>query len=317
MLVTPALPDLELRHLITFDAVVDEGTFGRAASRLGYTQSAVSQQIAALERAVGAAVFDRPGGPRRAELTPFGTVLLHHARDLLARVDATARDLARFRAGDTGTLHVGTFQSASTALLPDVVGRLRADHPEIEIRLVESDVDEELWTRLGAGELDVSFVVGEIPAEFEARSLVTDPFVVIAPAGEFPPGPLAVPAFVDRPQIGQQDNSCQQLNEAGLRAAGGEPRYVFRTNDNGAVAAMVRAGMGVAVMPVLCVEHSDPDLTVHAIDPPIPSRVISVAWRTGRTLSPIAERFIELATEAGREVTRRIAGVGAPHLSAR
>lgn len=300
------LPGLELRHLTTLDAVAREGTFGRAADRLGYTQSAVSQQIAALERAVDAPVFDRPGGPRPVELTPFGSVLLAHARDILAMVDSTARDLDRFRAGETGTLHVGTFQSASTALLPAVVRRLRAEHPDIKIRLVESDLDDELWDRLGGGELDVSFVVGEIPPGFEARTLLADPFVLIAPAGEFPPGPIAVGDFIDRPQIGQQENSCQQLNEAGLRAAGGEPRYVFRTNDNGAVAAMVRAGMGVAVMPVLCLEHSDPDLTMHHIEPSIPSRVISVAWRAGRTLSPIAERFVAVATETGAFVASQL-----------
>ncbi len=302
-----SLPNLELRHLVALDAVATEGTFGRAADRLGYTQSAVSQQIAALERAVRAPVFDRPGGPRPVELTPFGAVLLGHARDILAKVAATDRDLDRFRAGETGTLHVGTFQSASTALLPAIVGRLRAEHPDVEIGLVESDLDDELWTRLGGGELDVSFVVGDIPEGFEARSLLTDPFVLIARAGEFPDdGARTVAEFIDRPLIGQQDNSCQQLNEAGLRAAGGEPRYVFRTNDNGAVAAMVRAGMGVAVMPMLCVDHNDPELTVHPIDPPIPSRIISIAWRATRTLSPIASRFIELATEAGADVAERI-----------
>ncbi len=270
------LPDLELRHL------------------------------AALEWAVGAPVFDRPGGPRAVELTPLGEVLLGHARDVLARVDATARDLERFRAGETGTLAVGTFQSASTAILPEVVGRLRADHPDVKIRLTESDLDDELWDRLGAGELDVSFVVGDVPEAFEARRLLADPFVLIAPSGEFPAGPVAVEDFVHRPQIGQQDNSCQRLNEAGLRAAGGEPRYVFRTNDNGAVVAMVRNGMGVAVLPVLCVDPGAHDVAIHPIVPAIPSRVISIAWRAGRTLSPIAERFIDLAIEAGRRVGERV-----------
>ena len=71
-----ALRELELRHLVALDAVATEGTFARAAERLGYTQSAVSQQIAALERAVGEKVFDRPGGPRAVELTPFGAELL-------------------------------------------------------------------------------------------------------------------------------------------------------------------------------------------------------------------------------------------------
>ena len=81
---------------------------------------------------------------------------------------------------------------------------------------------------------------------------------------------------------------------------------MFRTNDNGAVAAMVRAGMGVAVMPVLCLEHSDPDLTVHHIEPPIPSRVISVAWRPAARLSPIAQRFVAFATETGAHVASRL-----------
>ena len=79
------LRDLELRHLAALDAVATEGTFGRAALRLGYTQSAVSQQIAALERLVGAALFDRPGGPRPVELTPLGDLLLEHALARLAR----------------------------------------------------------------------------------------------------------------------------------------------------------------------------------------------------------------------------------------
>ncbi len=301
-----AVPDLELRHLTALDAVATEGTFARAADRLGYTQSAVSQQIAALERVVGGPVFDRPGGPRPVELTPFGELLLGHARDVLTRVDIAARDIDRYRSGTAGTLTVGTFQSASTAILPSIVGRFSADHPDVEIRLVESDLDEELWSRLGAGELDVSFVVGEIPAGFETNQLVTDPFVLIAPPGEFEHGPVSVPEFVDRPLIGQQDNSCQRLNEAGLRAAGGEPRYVFRTNDNGAVTAMVRNGMGLAVLPRLCVEPEDHRVDLHPIEPAIPSRVISIAWRSGRTLAPIARQFIDVATEVGAEVSARI-----------
>src|SRR6186997_2567225 len=73
------LRDLEIRHLAALDAVATEGTFGRAAERLGYTQSGVSQQIATLERTLGGAVFDRPGGPRPVRLTPLGKLVLTHA----------------------------------------------------------------------------------------------------------------------------------------------------------------------------------------------------------------------------------------------
>lgn len=300
-----ALRDLEIRHLVAFDAVATEGTFGRAAERLGYTQSAISQQIASLERLVEGKVFDRPGGPRPVELTPLGERLLAGARDLIARVDAIAEDIDRFRTGEVGRITIGSYQSISATVLPVVVGRLRQEHPDVEIRVLESDVDDELEEALARGELDVSFLVGEWPGEYGQRHLLDDPFVVLTRPGQFPPGPLSLDQISNEPMIGQHPNSCQLMNEAGLRAAGLEPNYVFRSNDNGTVAAMVRAGMGVAVLPLLCVESGDPRIELHEIDPPMPDRSISIAWRATRTLSPVAERFVELAVEASVEFDRR------------
>lgn len=301
------LADLELRHLAAFDAVATEGTFARAAERLGYTQSAVSQQIAGLERAVGQKVFDRPGGPRAVELTPFGAELLRGGRDLLARVAALADDLDRFRSGQAGRLTIGTFQSVSSAVLPMVLGRFRSSHPDVEVHLFETDVDEELQEHLGRGQTEVSFLVGEVaePAlsGLESTLLLTDPFVLIARPGQFPPGPVSLRDFADEPLIGQHPNSCQLLNEAGLRAAGLDPSYVFRSNDNGTVAAMVRAGMGVAVMPLLCTEPLDPRTELHALEPPIPGRQVSIAWRAARTLSPAARAFVELTSAVCAELS--------------
>ncbi len=305
------LRELELRHLATLDAVASEGTFGRAAERLGYTQSAVSQQIAALERTVGGKVFDRPGGPRRVELTPLGAVVLDRGRDLIARVDALDDVLDRFRSGQVGRLTVGTFQSISSAVLPQLVGRFRGQFPDVDIALFESDDDDELEAQLERGQTEVSFLVGGVDvaaaAGFEARHLLTDPFVLIARPGQFGPGPVPVHAFDDEPMIGQHENSCQLLNEAGLRAAGLDPSYVFRSNDNGTVAAMVRAGMGVAVMPLLCTEPEDPRTSLHPLDPPIPGRNVSIAWRSGRTLSPAAEAFVQLAIDVCADVAGELA----------
>src|SRR4051794_6933294 len=131
---------LDLRHLVTLDAVAAEGTFGRAADRLGYTQSAVSQQIAALERSVGGAVFDRPGGPKAVRLTPLGEVVLAHGRDLLARAAATEDAVERFKAG-AGQVDIGTFQSVTNVLLPALVRRLRDEHPAADVRLFEEETD--------------------------------------------------------------------------------------------------------------------------------------------------------------------------------
>src|SRR5689334_25422038 len=103
---------VEIRHFAALQALSDEGSFGRAAERLGYTQSAVSQQIATLERIVGERLVERPGGPRPISLTEAGELLLHHAQSIVARLQAARADLDALRAGDVGTLRVGTFQSA-------------------------------------------------------------------------------------------------------------------------------------------------------------------------------------------------------------
>src|SRR5438132_9218966 len=102
---------LELRHLIALKAIAEEGTFGRAAESLGYTQSAISQQIAMLERIVGEKLIDRPGGPRPVSLTEAGQLLLTHAEGITARLQAAQADLAALSNGDAGPLRVGTYQS--------------------------------------------------------------------------------------------------------------------------------------------------------------------------------------------------------------
>lgn len=303
------LRDLELRHLVALDAVAAEGTFARAAERLGYTQSAVSQQIAALERILGDKVFDRPGGPRPVVLTPLGAQLLEWGRELLARVDAMSLDLDLFRTGSVGQLSIGTFQSVSAMLLPRVVAKMREAFPSVELQVVESDLEEVLEQALVNGEVEVSFLVGDPPAGTEAVHLLDDPFVLVARPDQFAPGSVRVEEFAGEPMIGQHQNSCQLQNEAGLRANGLEPSYVYRSNDNGTVAAMVRAGMGVAVLPFLCVEPEDPRTAIHPIDPPIPDRSISIGWRGNRTLSPAAERFIQLTIDAGRELDAHLRAI--------
>ncbi len=303
---------LDPRRLLALTAVAEDGTFGRAAARLGYSQSAVSQQIAALEQALGGPVFDRPGGPKPVELTPLGDVVVEQARRVLATMSDAADEIDRFQAGDAGRLAVGTFQSASTALLPGIVAAMRAAAPGVQIELRESDDDDELFDGLLDGTLDVSFVVGDLPDELEARTLLSDPWVLIAPAGTFPSGPVRPEDFGSMPQIGMPlASSCQRLSESALRAAGADPRYVFRTADNGAVAAMVRAGMGVAVMPRLCIDPSDRSVDLHEIDPPFRSRSILLAWRRNKALPPSAQRFVEFAVDVAPEVAR-LAMAGAP-----
>jgi DNA-binding transcriptional LysR family regulator len=304
------VPDLELRHLLALSAVAKAGTFARAAERLGYTQSAVSQQIASLERVVGGAVFDRPGGPRPVELTPLGTMLLRHADDVLVHLGALAEDLDRFRRGDAGRLDVGTFQSVSVELLPRIVGAVLAERPHLEIRLHETDEPTELAERVLVGEYDVAFITGIYDRTgLDVVDVGHDPFVAIELAGpdrdERFGTAVDTSALGDGPLIGQNDNACQFQIDRGLAAAGLDVKYVYRSNDNSAVQAMVRAGMGTAVLPLLAVDMDDPRICIRTLDPPIPDRVISIIRRSGRSSSPALDRFVELALEACPTIDRR------------
>lgn len=295
------LRDLDLRHLVALEAVATEGTFAKAALRLGYTQSAVSQQIAALERFVGDKIFDRPGGPRPVELTPFGKLLLHHARDLLARVDATGEAIERFRVGEVGRVDVGTFQSVSNVLLPAIVKRLLGEYPNVDIRLFEAEDDLTLDGKVQSGELDVAFIVGRRDGDLETTVLLDDHFVLVTPAGELPPGPYPTASLDGQPFVGYPSGSCQMNIEGGLRDAGAVPTFVFRTLDNGACTAMVRAGMGWAVMPLLALDLDDPSIDLHQLDPPVPPRQVCAVWRRDRTLSPIARRLVDISIDVARE----------------
>jgi DNA-binding transcriptional LysR family regulator len=296
----PGLGDVQLRHLAALAAVAREGSFGRAAQRLGYTQSAVSQQIAAFERVIGTPLFDRPRGPQPVTLTPAGELLLEHADAILGRLRAAEQDLARLLAGEGGRLAVGTFQSVSVQVLPDVVARLRAEAPAVEVSFVESESNTTLLDRLLDGTLDLTFYVGP---SADPRTVYTelclDPFVALVRRTGEPgeEGPLRVADLAGVPMVGQPENQCQYLIEDGLRARGVEPEIVFRSSDNGAVQAMVRAGMGAAVMPFLAVDPGDPDVVVRELDPPLAPRSIGILQRLDRALAPVGERFVALARE--------------------
>lgn len=297
--------NVELRHLSALDAVALEGTFGRAAERLGYTQSAVSQQISALEKAIGGSVFDRPGGPRPVRLTPLGKLVLGHARDILARASLTADAIERFKSGEAGRIDIGTFQSVSAVLLPAIVQRLREDYPTADIRLFEDETT--MMPKLLTNDLDAIFTVAPTRSDVETVKLLDDPYLLISRRGEFPRGPVRL-EDLDSLQMVAYPPTCD-LNHIDneLQAFGVRPVNVFQSSDNGTVLAMVRAGMGPAITTLLCVdiEPDDPLLEMHALEPALQPREISLAWLPNRTLSPIAERFIAVAVEVTSELAPR------------
>jgi DNA-binding transcriptional LysR family regulator len=289
------MAEVELRHLAAMAAVVDEGSFGRAAVRLGYTQSTVSQQIALLEKTIGGQVFDRPGGPRPVRLTPLGEVVLGHGRELLARAQAMATAVERFNACG-GRIDIGTFQSLSNVLLPELVARLRDEQPGCDIRLVEDESG-----RPPVGEVDLMFFDGPGGGDVEHRKLFDDPYVLVARRGAFPDGPVRFAQLDGAPMVAWPPTCDQPRVEQAFADNDARPQIVFRAAGNEAVLAMVRAGIGSAVLPLLAVHGTaaltEGAVTVHELVPEVPPREIYVLWQAGRTLSPLAVRAMEIAAE--------------------
>lgn len=307
------LPDgVGLRHLVAVHAVVDTGSFGRAAERLGYTQSAISQQVAAAERRLGVKLFDRPGGPKAVEPTAAGTLVAERVGQTLAGLDALADDLRSLASGQGGRVSVGTFQSISVRVLPALVTLARREMPDIEIRVVESHDHLELEDRLLNGELDLTFSLDHVeptqpgggggPGQaLEWTRLGDDPYIVVAPRGANLGERVDPVALRGRPMVGENEtNSCQLMITQRLAAAGAGTslNYVFRSNDNATLQSMVRAGLGWTVLPRLAVDVDDPGVEVAELGCGFPPRSIGLITLVGRTRSPAVERVIELAREA-------------------
>src|ERR671935_2167835 len=173
---------VELRHFLALEAVARTGSFGKAARALGYTQSAVSQQIASLERQVGQKLLERPGGPKPVSLTEAGRLLLTHAEAIAARLAAAQADLNALGDGEAGTLRVGVFQSVGQRILPELMRRFLESWPKVDVTLTESADDRELLALVERGELELTF--SDFPLEegpFESVELLRDPYVLVVP----------------------------------------------------------------------------------------------------------------------------------------
>ena len=291
---------VELRHFAALQAVASAGSFGRAAERLGYTQSAVSQQIATLERIVGEQLVERPGGPRPVSLTEAGQLLLRHADSIVARLQAAQADLQALQAGEAGTLRVGTFQSAGARVLPEIMRRFTAQWPLIEVMLEEHD-DEEVAAALERGEIDVGFVllpVGDAP--LETVELLRDPYVLVVAAGSpLAEGPPSLSDVARQPLVGfRSGGASTEPIEAAFRAARLEPHWAFRSNDNQTVQGLVAAGMGCAIVPLLTVDAGDPRIVTVDLRGAVEPRVVGIGRHRDRYASPAARAFIETALAA-------------------
>ena len=300
---------VELRHLAALEAVAREGTFGRAAASLGYTQSAISQQIQTLERLVGERLLERPGGPRAVSLTEAGRLLLRHAEAIVARLHAAQADMAALALGHGGRLRIGTFQSVGARVLPEVLRRFAAAWQQVEVELTESTSDEELVRLVERGELDLAFAMPPLlEGPFETVELLADPYVLLVPAEHELAGltRAGLADVGDLTLIGNRACRSTTLAEGELSQRGVTVEVAFRSDDNGTVQGLVGAGFGVALVPLLATDRNDDRIRVLELDPEIPPRRIALVWHRDRHRSPAARAFADVAGEVCAELAETL-----------
>ncbi|MFJ5992913.1 LysR family transcriptional regulator [Lentzea sp. NPDC092896] len=246
---------LNFAQLRSFLAVVDEGGFGAAADALGLTQSAVSHAVAALERTLGHPVLSRRG---RAVPTAFGEEVLAHARTAVA-ASAAITDLAeRRRGGVRGTVRLGAPPSVCQGLLPDLLARWRVELPHVRVRVLEGE-DDEVAEWLAGGTVDLAVLVD--PPSGAGSLVGEDAFHALLRADH----PLATLPHVDVTDLADDPfllscGGCEHYVRQAHADHPFTPRH--RVRELGTLLAMVRAGVGVSVVPGLVASMLPPDLVL-------------------------------------------------------
>lgn len=302
---------VEVRHLVALSHIARTGSFSAAARELGYAQSAVSQQIATLEKAAGHRLLERPGGPRRVTLTEAGALILQHADAIVGRLGALRADLDGLGLGTAGRLRIGVFQSASARLLPAVLPVFRRKWPVVEITLRNVSEVRELERAVLAGELDIAFCeLGDVDPDLEAVELLVDPYVALLNRDH----PLAARDCVSLADFDGLDriapSNCESETQLIMNALAGTKittRVVFETDDNLTLQRLVGAGMGVAIVPSLAVEHTAGDDTtvVRPFDAESQfNRRIGLVFHRQRYRSPATAGFVAAAVEVLGDASR-------------
>lgn len=303
-------------HIQTVREVVRTGSFADAARNLGYTASAVSQQIAALERACGLVLFERRA--RSVRPTSAAFLMVSKGNDVLSALDTLERELRTVASGERGALQLGSFPTASARILPRVLAELSRVRPGIEITLSEGEPDE-LLPELLDGDLDLQLVYRydlfprTWPDQIVETPVMDESLVLCVPEEH----PLAGGRSVRLRDLRTETWIASRPESSGAQAllrlcgtAGFTPNIAFRSNDYAVVCGLVGCGLGIALVPALgCVPA--PGLKMLRLSRRSPRRHVTVLRRTTNT-NPLVKDAMRGLTEVARCVEAEISGVTGP-----
>ncbi len=300
---------LDVKRLRVLREVAAQGSFSAAAEALAYTQSAVSQQIAALEREAGAVLVDR--NARGVRLTEAGRALVRHADVILSRLNDAEAELDAIAGVRGGRLRLVSFPTAGATIAPRAIGRFRERYPGVEVTLAPREPDEGLDC-LKAGECDIALTVEASFARITDKAidrhpLLDDPMYVCLP--ERHPAArkarLKLKDLADESWILGTTGTCPDglILQRACQSAGFEPRLAFQSDDYVAIQGFVAAGVGVCFIPDLALVAVRDDVVVRCLEGRPIVRHVLAATLAGGFVSPAAAAMLEILDEVGTEWT--------------
>ena len=297
---------LDPRRLRVLREVATRGSFAAAAEALAFTASAVSQQVAALERETGTRLVER--GVRPLRLTDAGRALVAHAEAVFARLEEAEQELGEIAGLRRGRLRLASFPTAIATIVPRAVARFRRRHADVELTVLD-DHRQGLVPRLARWELDLALIydheaLPEADVELERTHLLDDPFDLIVPDRH----PLARRRSVALEELagetwvgGTPQGAYARIVAHSCAAAGFEPRVVFGSDDYHAVQAFVAVGLGVAMLPRLALTLPRPGLHRVALTGP-PVRRIAAARLAASFRSAATASMLRVLQETAADV---------------
>ncbi|MGW7369969.1 LysR family transcriptional regulator [Streptomyces sp. NPDC054841] len=273
---------LDVRRMQVLRAVVGTGSVTAAAARLGYTPSAVSQQVAALEKEAGTALLERVG--RGVRPTAAGLLLTEHADAISRQVAEAETALADLREGRTGRLSVRYFATVGATLVAPALARLRREHPGVQVELKLIDPEDPL-PDVKQGRADMALVVlpHDRPVDgIRLEHLLDDPYRAVLPKGHR----LAVKRVLDlddladEPWVGSEwPGPCLDAVLDACGAAGFSPDFVVDAEDYATAQGFVAAGLGIGMIPLTGLRNPHPGVVVRKVRRPEPVRAVHAAVR--------------------------------------
>jgi DNA-binding transcriptional LysR family regulator len=305
---------LDVRKLRLLRELAHRATIAAVAEALSYTPSAVSQQLAALEREAGVPLLQRSG--RRVVLTPAGAALAERTEEILALLEQASGALAATRTGLAGPLKIGAFPTAVRTILPGALVALGRDHPGLELMVTELD-PAAVPDALRSGALDVAlvhdydFVPVQPDPALDTEPLLEEAIYLASPPAWASPlsgavGDDPVWRHRDAPWIvGSPDTLCHTMAVRACQAAGFTPRIRHHADDFATVLALVAAGQGVALVPQLGAIGPPADVVLT----PLPTRRRTrIAYRNGTRHQPPVSACIAAIRAAARTLGPSTAG---------